>query len=61
MDYFFKKYQDKWYIRDVAYEWVERDEVMIPDQDGVKEQSIELEDVNHKTTLGATSSPPAAP
>ncbi|KAK6385665.1 hypothetical protein LTS17_001235 [Exophiala oligosperma] len=61
MDYFFKKYQDKWYIRDVAYEWVERDEVMIPDQDGVKEQSIELEDVNHKITVGATSSPPAAP
>ena len=27
MDYFFRKYQKKWYIRDVAYEWVEKDDV----------------------------------
>jgi len=26
MDYFFKKYRNKWYIRDVAYEWVEKDD-----------------------------------
>lgn len=43
MDYFFKKYQDKWYIRDVAYEWVERDQVM---QEDVKEWPIEVENAD---------------
>ena len=33
MDYFFKKYQDKWYIRDVAYEWVEREDVLGSESD----------------------------
>ncbi|KAJ9610189.1 hypothetical protein H2200_004966 [Cladophialophora chaetospira] len=28
MDYFFKKYQNKWYIRDVAYERFSRDDVV---------------------------------
>lgn len=55
MDYFFKKYQDKWFIRNVAYEWVERDEVM-PDHESVKEQSVELEDV-HKSPVDITNSP----
>ena len=42
MDYFFKKYQDKWYIRDVAYEWVEREDVMTDHADD-KEAALEIE------------------
>ena len=43
MDYFFKKYQNKWYIREVAYEWVERDEVMSDPGDS-KNGVFQLED-----------------
>lgn len=42
MDYFFKKYQNKWYVRDVAYEWVEREDVMV-DHDNDKEAAVEIE------------------
>lgn len=43
MDYFFKKYQDKWYIRDVAYERLSREDFTSDHEEtkGVGEQ-VEL-------------------
>lgn len=50
MDYFFKKYQNKWYVRDVAFERFEREDVMSVHGDS-KSEAEEVE-----ITVGNTSS-----
>ncbi|KIX94640.1 uncharacterized protein Z520_09686 [Fonsecaea multimorphosa CBS 102226] len=51
MDYFFKKYQNKWYIRDVAHERMSQEDVMSVHEEtkGIEEQ-IEVSE-KHATAL----------
>ena len=45
MDYFFKKYQDKWYIRDVAHERFSRpDDLSLREEPKLEAFGEEVED-----------------
>lgn len=42
MDYFFKKYHNKWYVRDVAFERFEREDVMSIHEES-KSETVQVE------------------